>query len=240
MNQLSMQSLKLQSLQLQLRPLQKQWQHWSERFIALQVREQWLLTIVAAVIALALCDSLLWSPQSKRSVMLTNQLNELTQEQQTVHSLHENITAQLAIDPDQVLREQNDAAHTHLAAQNQQLHALTADLIEPSAMPIVLRDLLEKRKALKLIELANSAAVPFFVQTNTVEIKANIATIYRHGLQFTVQGNYFDVLEYLQSIEALPWHFFWEALEYRVDHYPTAEVKIKVYTLSGQEGWIGA
>ena len=37
-------------------------------------------------------------------------------------------------------------------------------------------------------------------------------------------------------LEALPWHLFWDRLEYRVIEHPRARVGIEVYTLSTREG----
>jgi MSHA biogenesis protein MshJ len=67
-----------------------------------------------------------------------------------------------------------------------------------------------------------------------------LAPVYKHGLTLTLKGSYFDVLDYLHAVEESPWHFFWERLEYRVGHYPEAEVTLRVYTLGDHEELIGA
>jgi MSHA biogenesis protein MshJ len=40
-------------------------------------------------------------------------------------------------------------------------------------------------------------------------------------------------------LERLPWRFYWQDLNYSVDHYPNAEVILRVYTLSSEEGLFG-
>ena len=50
----------------------------------------------------------------------------------------------------------------------------------------------------------------------------------------TINGNYFDILNYLQRIEQLKWQLFWEKLTYQVKRYPQASATIKFYTLKEQ------
>jgi MSHA biogenesis protein MshJ len=46
-------------------------------------------------------------------------------------------------------------------------------------------------------------------------------------------------LRYLRTVEDLPRRLFWEGLEYRVQEYPRAIITLKLYSLSGQEEWLG-
>ena len=46
-------------------------------------------------------------------------------------------------------------------------------------------------------------------------------------------------LRYLQALEALPWRFFWDSVDYQVIAYPQSTVRLKLHTLSLSEDWIG-
>ena len=48
-----------------------------------------------------------------------------------------------------------------------------------------------------------------------------------------------QVVQFLVALERLPWRFYWQDLNYSVDHYPNAEVILRVYTLSSEEGLFG-
>ena len=58
-------------------------------------------------------------------------------------------------------------------------------------------------------------------------------------LQIEFKGSYLSTLEYLQALNKLPWKFYWDSLELKVDKYPVSTIVITVHTLSFHEGWIG-
>ncbi len=219
------------------------WRQLADRFASLQIREQTLIAVTGAVITIALCDFLFWSPMGAADSALRNQHAELQQQLQRLQLQHADISVQLKQDPDKPVQQQVEASRARIDALNQRMQALTVDLIRPDAMPTVLRDLVEQRRGLKLIALANQQAVIAFDKLGKVvdpKDKSNLVVIYKHGLSLTLKGSYFDILDYLKAVEGLPWHFFWERLEYNVKRYPEAEVTIHVYTLGDQEEWIGA
>src|SRR5258705_398727 len=51
---------------------------------------------------------------------------------------------------------------------------------------------------------------------------------YVHSLELIVEGNYLDVLRYLQTVEGLPWRFYWQVLELKTTEYPTNRVRIRL------------
>lgn len=63
--------------------------------------------------------------------------------------------------------------------------------------------------------------------------------IYKHGVVLEFQGDYLSTVKYLQSLEALPWKFYWDGMAYKVQEYPKAQVTVNVFTLSLEKGWIG-
>ena len=63
--------------------------------------------------------------------------------------------------------------------------------------------------------------------------------IYRHGLEIEFVGDFSGTVGYLRAIEALPWRLYWDSVSYTVQEHPRALVKIKLYTLSLDKGWIG-
>jgi MSHA biogenesis protein MshJ len=63
--------------------------------------------------------------------------------------------------------------------------------------------------------------------------------LYRHTLVLTLRGRYLDVLDYLETVERLPWHLYWSRLQFTADEYPLNTVMIELHTLSLEEEWIG-
>ncbi|SMF34560.1 MSHA biogenesis protein MshJ [Alteromonadaceae bacterium Bs31] len=66
-----------------------------------------------------------------------------------------------------------------------------------------------------------------------------IVGVYKHAVRVSLQGEYFSVVKYLKSLEALPWRFYWEFIDYEVDAYPSAKITLEVYTLSTSKGVLG-
>jgi MSHA biogenesis protein MshJ len=64
-------------------------------------------------------------------------------------------------------------------------------------------------------------------------------TLDRHPLRLVFRGSYFDVVDYLQTVERSPWALGWRSLDYRVVGYPLAEVTLELETLSRDARWIG-
>jgi len=64
------------------------------------------------------------------------------------------------------------------------------------------------------------------------------ADIYRHGVEITVRGGYFELLAYLTRLESQPIRMFWKDLELAATDYPRITMKLTVYTLSFHNQWV--
>lgn len=230
--------------------IKQQWQQLQARFNALKPREQLLITAVGAIVLLALCDQLFWTPFTRSNTQFENRITELHAQQEKLQGEHAAVKARLAEDPNAELQRGIDAVRTRIDAQNKRLAALTVDLIPPEKMADVLREVLNQRRELQLIALQNEPATYAFMprektdktadETDQADSEHAPVVVYRHGLTLQLKGRYFEIVNYLQALEQLPWHFYWEKLDYKVDKYPEADVTLRIYTLSNREGWIGA
>ena len=88
------------------------------------------------------------------------------------------------------------------------------------------------------MELRSIAAEPV-TQAEGDDDAARVASVFRHGVEIRLRGGYLSTLRYLEALEALPWRFFWDSLEYEVTEYPIAEITFILHTLSSEESWIG-
>lgn len=106
-------------------------------------------------------------------------------------------------------------------------------LISPKLMPQVLREMLQDLP----LELISLRKLP-----SEIEIDSNIQgvpRVYRHGLRLELEGSYRDTVDYLERLETLSWRIAWEALDIRMQDYPSATIILSLYTLSFEEGWLG-
>jgi len=58
-------------------------------------------------------------------------------------------------------------------------------------------------------------------------------------VELEVSAGYFQLLDLLQRLEALPWRFYWDRLEYRRSDYPRGHIRLRVHTLTAEEGLLG-
>ncbi len=179
-------------------------------------------------------DSLLYQPSQKKQQTFQQELNNLKlqiSDQQIAairleHSPH--------TDPNQ--NNQNQLAALKAEYNRLQKLMMNGDksFVPPHLMAVALSDILNQNKQLTLTKL-DTLPVTTLLKSKQTQLNP----IYKHGLAITFSGTYLDTLNYLKALEALPWHFIWESIDYRVKDYPTAETTITAYTLSFKENWLG-
>ncbi|MBX9753250.1 MAG: MSHA biogenesis protein MshJ [Pseudomonadaceae bacterium] len=222
-----------------------------QRWLLLAPREQWLSYGVALAVVGMLYMLLVGDPLTQRVAKQTA-LNKAA-----VLSLQEaqlglaDLQTRLAVDPNVPYRS---ALLTAKASGEQLIGEVdqdTAGLLPPEKMRAVLQELLRAQPKLRLLslqsfteplQLAQTAPQPngAIAKGAAVEPKAPV-TLYRYGLKISLQGGYFDLLTYLQAIQASGWRLHWDSLDYQVGSEGPAQAKINLvlYTLSREAGWIG-
>jgi len=59
-----------------------------------------------------------------------------------------------------------------------------------------------------------------------------IETVYRHRAEMTVSGDFRPLLDYLQSLQAMPADLHWDRVQLTADAYPQASARMTLFTLS--------
>ncbi len=217
----------------------------NDRINALSVRERVLIFAVALVAIVVLWDALLFSPvqgELKRERDTLQRLN--TQLAQLDGQLSE-LAVKSRFDPD----AENRASLAQLEQATQlidkELQQKTLELITPTQMARVLEDFITKNRGLRLLKVESEEPVlaegllANSQDEGISEEPEDAPKVYKHGMVVELSGTYAGVLEYLQALETLPWRLFWDTTQIKVQDYPVAHIRIKVYTLSLHEGWIG-
>lgn len=206
------------------------------RFDALSIRERLLIMAVILVLLFVLWDSLLMQPLNLRQKAANEQISNT---EQRLHSLNSTITSLVTTsqyDPNAALRQQISAAQRQTALLDKELASATVGLVSPNQMAQVLETVLAKQSKLRLLHVRSLPAKPL-LKLPKGETSTN--NVYAHGLELQFQGSFSDTLAYLRALRALPWHFYWDSLDVKVDHYPRNTVTLVVHTLGLREGWIG-
>lgn len=154
------------------------------------------------------------------------------------------------------------------AAGAQGLAATQAGLIGPDRMVALLEQMLPRQGGVRIVGLktlppqdahaplppaaAAAPAVPPAAAASAVPALAAgmaapaapppplpTASLYRHGVEITVEGAYGDLMNYLAALEGLPGpRLLWGGVSMKVEHHPTVRLSFTVYTLSVNRAWL--
>lgn len=157
---------------------------------------------------------------------------------------------QLSNDPNKVKKERVGQLQADIVNVDNQLQQLGNRLIKAEQLPGALQEVLLKTAKVKLLHVGTYPAKELMLsglslQAAVVEGNANAATgdltagVYQHLVEIKVSGSFAEIVQLVLSLEQLPWRFYWQSLDYKVKQYPNAEVILRVYTLSAEEGLLG-
>lgn len=98
----------------------------------------------------------------------------------------------------------------------------------------------------KAQQLSKLDASPDTLNTSTDQTNAQSAAqgagklmgLYRHGVEISVQGDYFELVRYMKSIEALPWRVFWARARLQADDKSQLTLTLTLFTLSLEQKWL--
>lgn len=209
------------------------------------VRERVLLTVTALVVLLFAGWELAVAPVLSGNEQLRYRQVSLSDTRSALMEQQSLLSEQLASDPSQVLRDQLAARQQRLERLNNELAETTGRLIAPRAMVVLLREILAAQDKLELLEVDLLSPVPVFDKpsdsgSESVDNKENAEPLlYAHDAEIVLRGGYMDVLDYLETLEAMDARLGWVLLEYDSSSYPDNEVRIRVRTLSLDRAWLG-
>lgn len=224
----------------------------AERFNGLSTRERVLVFVSVLVILALLLFVVLIEPVMKRSAQIDNQL---AAQQRASNARQVQISAlsrMLKEDPSIEVRAQIEG----LVGQQTELQEIIRErseyLVAPSEVAPLIEQVLERESGVKLLKFSSlpvqqlqlTSATAADTDTPAAEESAqgealDVAPVYMHGFEVTLEGDYNGVYAYLLQLESLPQAFFWEQMSYQVSEHPSALVTLRIYTLSISEAWIG-
>ena len=218
-----------------------------EKIDARVMRERALIFLTALAFVFMLWNFTVQSSIDKGTQEARAQLDLLNTQRTTLQTQIAATTQSLLNDPDKQKKAQIIQLQTDISGLENQLQQVSQNLIKADQLPQALQEVLEKTSQLTLLEVKTLPAKELqFVTTSeinnvqptpvTEEISAGV---FQHVVELRVSGSYNQVVQFLIELERLPWRFYWQSLNYEVDRYPNAEVILRVYTLSSEEGLFG-
>ncbi|MEX8494317.1 hypothetical protein [Sphaerotilus sp.] len=202
------------------------WQSLSHRYQVLSPRERVLVTMCCTAVVCMAVDQLWVTPSWKA----WNQARQARQTSaQVLETLDTSITA-LHQRKDLDLRQlQVELAALQARVAQADAQGRTSDLVNPADMLPLLEHLLARHSGLKLRSLQS---------LGRTALDQGTPTLYRHGVELTVEGRYTDLLDYLKTLEASPQRLLWGSLQLKVLQHPQVLLTLRLHTLSTDAHWV--
>ncbi len=220
-----------------------------QRFEALQPRERLLIIMVGVALVWALAQLLYFNAAAVREKQLLSATREARQQLALLEAREQILRIQLAEGSLAALESKRGELVRRQADLDVELKQQGLRLMDAERMRQVLHELLQGSNlsliALRRLppELAFGAPAEEAEEGSGAKPapKAGVQgmALYRHPVQIELEGHYVDMVRYLERLEASPWRLMWQGLDIETRDYPSARMRLTVYTLSLQEDWIG-
>ena len=212
-------------------------QRYDDRLDAMSLRERVLIFLAAAVVVVAVADSTLFDPISRRQKVNSQRIHQQEDEIRTMQGQVQAYAQARTGDDANAKRQRLDKRKLELAALDRELAARRSELVPPERMAKMLYEIVKRNPDVELVSL-RSLPASGLAQSLTAILGSGGLALYRHGIEITVSGSYLKMLTYVGQLERLPAKIMWGNMELQAAAYPVVTLKITLYTLSPEKTWL--
>ena len=212
-------------------------QRYADRLDAMSLRERVLIFLAAAVVIVAIADSALFDPISRRQKVNSQRIH---QQEDEIHTMQGQVQAYAQArtgDDANAKRQRVEKRRLELAALDRELAAKRSELVPPERMAKMLYEIVKRNPDIELVSLRSLPATGL-AQSLTAILGSGGLALYRHGIEITVSGSYLNMLRYVGQLERLPAKIMWGNMDLQAGAYPAVTLKITLYTLSPEKTWL--
>ena len=212
------------------------WTTLSNKINDRSLRERGLIFLMVVSVLVAIIFTLFLEPQLSKQKKLSQQM---TQQQDQIKSIQSQIQAlegARSVDPDAANRAKLESLRIQLVQIKALLQVKQQQLIPPDKIAGLLEDMLSRNRQLQLISLLSLPAST--VTGEEEQATAVEKEFFKHGVEISVRGNYFDLLDYVVQLEKLPSQMFWGKASMTVEQYPVSRLTLTLFTLSLDKPWM--
>lgn len=230
-----------------MEPIIESLKKWQEKIDQRVIRERALIFLSFLAAIFMLWNFLIQAHFDQTTNELHEQLSTLANERTALQTQVAAATQMLLNDPDKEKKSQITQLQSDLERVQGKLQNVSQSLIKADQLPLALQQVLQKTTQLTLLEVNTLPARELQLveegeaakSSKEPQDKTKSAGVYEHAVEIRVAGTYSQVVQFLMALEQLPWRFYWQSLDYKVVQYPNAEINLRVYTLSAEEGLLG-
>lgn len=237
----------------------ERWHEWGELFEARERREKVIMSLLAFAVLYAIFYYGFFFKQELLKADLQQKIETVDKDITRLGAQEKVFSQAIRNDPNAEKKRELARLAQQLRNLDQNLLELSVGLISSAQLPVALRQVLASTDGLDLLGMETLA--PSVVKlaeppklnsdddsTSDAQSEGGKdalpekkhAGLYKHAVVIAVEGEFFHLLDFVKSLETLPWKIYWESLDYQVQDYPKAKVILEVYTLSTEKGFIGA
>lgn len=207
----------------------------SMRIGLMSLRERVFIFAAAAVVMLALVQTLLIDPEQRRSQLATERVQFADEALAQIELEKQQLGDLAGHDPDQAARDTLAVQEARLAELAAELGQLERTLIPPERMNQVLKSVVRGQDGIRVVGFKTLSALPVALPG---AVEGAPPGYYRHGFEITVSGRYPELVAYLERLEALPWRLNWIEASLDAADRPQLTLTLTVHTLSLEEAWL--
>lgn len=220
-------------------------QKYADSIDAMALRERAMFFGAVALVTMTLLQVFLLNPVLTRRNQLAAQIAQQQEETKAIQAQVEALVRPGVQDPNVINREKLNSLREQIARYDRQFEEQQQRFVPPQKMASMLRSMIAKNSKLQLLSLRNLPGAGLSQAAGSppgvAEGRARAAggrEVYRHAVELSAKGGYFDLLDYLAALERLPQRVFWDGFELSVEQYPLSVLKLTIYTLSPEKSWL--
>ncbi|HED19593.1 MAG TPA: hypothetical protein ENI74_08845 [Gammaproteobacteria bacterium] len=213
--------------------LTAQLRHWVDRVDALEIRERILLLTATVIVVYLLVDAFGLQPILKAQQASSRRISELETKLDATRRQAGLFNDKSERDPLAERRQKRGALVAQLSVLDERIVSRLGALIEPAQAADMLEQVLADHHGLKLKSLRAGTKPLAGLAAGDQDGDNGLG---RYQIEMVVEGGYSDLLRYLQELEAMPWKFFWQEVDFQTTDYPRAETRLLLYTLVALNG----
>jgi MSHA biogenesis protein MshJ len=216
------------------------WKSWIARIDDMSLRERAMLFgSVALVVVVAAYVTLI----DRALVSQKRLIERVTRDQSQLKSVREQL--QLILKESQPLGRHPDELaiaefERKIRETEKDVAARQHAFVAPEQLPVLLRQMLGRSPRIRLESLRLLPGTPPPGAAGSTPGRPEGSEVFRHGVEVTLRGSYFDLVQYLTELEGLPSPLLWGRVELLVEKYPEVRLTVVVHTLSTRRSLLAA
>lgn len=224
--------------------MKAQWRKIIEKVDALALRERALIFLMLSVTMITPINMFLLDPLRGKQKQLAGELKGHQTQIAAIQSQLQGIAAASQIDPDIENRKRFEELKRRFAELEAPIEHVQQSLVSPEKQVSLLSDLLAQNPRLRLVSMKTLPASAVLENRSADPAKKGgpaipaTSLVYKHGVQLILEGSYHDLLQYLATLERLPWRVVWGEADLRVEEHPKVVLTLTLYTLSLEKVWL--